>query len=60
MDVFFTQSGQNPDPRRYREVAPGSLVAVAHTVNVWKRSPSAKPALSLNLHAVYVLVDAEM
>lgn len=57
MDVFFTQSGVNGAPPLPDEVNPGSFVAVAHTINTYHRPDDVATHLSLNLHAVYVLLD---
>lgn len=58
MEAFLKQSGQKIPPRRRDEVLPGSLVTVAYTANTYN-TDQAKPNLSLNLHAVYVLADVE-
>lgn len=58
MDAFFIQSGQNAAPQMPDEVNPGSFVAVAHTINTYRKSEHVQPQLSLNLHAVYVLLDS--
>lgn len=58
MDTFFVQSGQNNDPQMPDEVNVGSFVAVAHTINSFRKSENTQPGLSLNLHAVYVLLDS--
>lgn len=61
LDVFFSQSGQNADPQIPGEVPPGSLCAVAHTVSTYRKAgnPKSKATLSLNLHAIYVLLSSE-